>query len=201
MQGQSSVLLWSEVFGEVALELGGCGKCTHEPCSNPLVLTENAEKYNFFQKELYSSRGGAPLTSARLPQLSPAGSLRESGRRRNLSRTAPSDRRAGAAPLTRSFLPGSGRSGSPARGGLRPRLLKTFAAPLAQSDHAERSHRISLGPAGQAHPRPPSCRSGQSGRSEGTGSEILNRSPRPAPQGSEGREEVWNGVFHPARPL
>ncbi|KAJ1187643.1 hypothetical protein NDU88_004417 [Pleurodeles waltl] len=93
-----------------------------------------------------------------------------------------------------------GRVGSPARGGPRPRLLKTFAAPPIRSGHAERSHRFNLSPAGQAQPQPPSCRSSRSGRREGTGSEILDRSPRPAPQGSEGREEVWNGVFHPARP-
>ncbi|KAJ1171194.1 hypothetical protein NDU88_003064 [Pleurodeles waltl] len=81
-----------------------------------------------------------------------------------------------------------------------PDTLMTFAAPLARSGHAKRSRRSSLSPAGQAQPRPPSCRSGRSGRSDGTGSEILDRSSRQAPQGSEGHEDVWNGVLHSARP-
>ncbi|KAJ1218238.1 hypothetical protein NDU88_005821 [Pleurodeles waltl] len=84
--------------------------------------------------------------------------------------------------------------------GTGPDSLRTFATPPAQSGHTKRSRRTSLSPARQAQSRPPFCRLGRSGRSEGTWSEIFDRSPRQAPQGSEGHEDVWHGVLRSARP-
>ncbi|KAJ1107805.1 hypothetical protein NDU88_005194 [Pleurodeles waltl] len=100
--------------------------------------------------------------------------------------------RAGATPLPQAKGPHSQSTG--------PAQSRSPTASPTRSSCTRRGLRSSLSAVESAKPRPPFYLSGRSGRSEGTGPEIFNRSPRQVSQASKGHKDIWHGVFCSVRP-